>query len=147
LLFWTQIVALLRLLFGRFLQTIFRRFNFSKKSPLTIKSRPIGEKSPNLVTLLNLNVIKLCICQYFEASWKAGEEGQFVAKTAAMYVSVLYLHMNTYEHFNYLLYCVKSSFSPVRETMSIIIKLCKMVIVHITKLWNHFYLKLFKSLK
>jgi hypothetical protein len=30
---------------------IFRRFYFSKKSPSTFKNRPIGEKSPNLVTL------------------------------------------------------------------------------------------------
>jgi hypothetical protein len=30
------------------------RFYFSKKLPSTIKSRPIGEKSPNLVTLITL---------------------------------------------------------------------------------------------
>jgi hypothetical protein len=47
--------------FGRFFTdikiaqkvAIFGRFYFSKKSPSTFKSRPIGEKSPNLVTLLS----------------------------------------------------------------------------------------------
>jgi hypothetical protein len=36
---------------------IFGRIYFFKKSPSTFKSRPIGEKSPNLVTLVRMLLV------------------------------------------------------------------------------------------
>jgi hypothetical protein len=62
-----QNCSLMKVNFGRFFTDLkiaqkspfLGRFYFSKKSPSTFKSRPIGEKSPNLVTLVGISSLSV----------------------------------------------------------------------------------------